>query len=65
MKVLLVNGSSLKNGCTNAALCEVEHALNEEGIETEQFFLLETRRCRTALPVANAGRLGAVYSMIL
>ena len=39
MKVLLVNGGSRKNGCTNAALCEVEHALNEEGIETEQFFI--------------------------
>lgn len=39
MKVVLVNGSSQKNGCTNAALHEVERALNEEGIETEQFFV--------------------------
>lgn len=27
MKVLLVNGSSRKNGCTNAALAEVARAL--------------------------------------
>ena len=54
MKVLLVNGSSRKNGCTNAALCEVEYALNEEGIETEQFFIgnealpdcIACRKCR-------------------
>lgn len=39
MKVLLVNGSSRKNGCTDAALREVERALNEEGIETERFFI--------------------------
>lgn len=38
MRVLLVDGSSRKNGCTNAVLCEVEQVLNEEGIETEQFF---------------------------
>ncbi len=39
MKVILVNGSSRKNGCTNAALREVERALIEEGIETEYFFI--------------------------
>ena len=39
MRVLLVDGSSRKNGCTNAALCEVERALREEGGETEQFFI--------------------------
>ena len=39
MKVILVNGSSRKNGCTNAALTEVERALKEEGIETEMFFI--------------------------
>jgi len=39
MKVILVNGSSRKEGCTNAALREVERALVEEGIETEQFFI--------------------------
>ena len=39
MKVLLVNGSSRKNGCTNVALREVERALKEEKIETEVFFI--------------------------
>lgn len=39
MKVILVNGSSRKEGYTNAALLEVERSLKEEGIETEQFFI--------------------------
>ena len=39
MKVLLVNGSSRKNGCTAAALAEVEKSLHEEGIETETVFI--------------------------
>lgn len=42
MKVLLVNGSARQNGCTNAALCEVERALNEEEIETEKIFIGNT-----------------------
>ena len=39
MKVLLVNGSSRRNGCTHAALREVERALQEEGVETEMIFI--------------------------
>lgn len=39
MKVLLVNGSSRKNGCTDVALREVARALREERIETELFFI--------------------------
>lgn len=35
MKVLLLNGSPHKNGCTYTALCEVEKTLNENGVETE------------------------------
>lgn len=35
MKVLLVNGSPHKDGCTNRALEEISQALNEEGIDTE------------------------------
>lgn len=54
MKVLLVNGSSRKNGCTNTALKEVARALNEENIETEFFFIgnealpdcIACRKCR-------------------
>ena len=35
MKVLLLNGSTRKNGCTYTALSEIASVLNEEGIETE------------------------------
>ena len=35
MKVLIINGSPHKNGCTSTALKEVEKVLNEEGIETQ------------------------------
>lgn len=54
MKVLLVNGSSRANGCTNVALREVERSLQEEGVETEYLFIgnealpdcIACRRCR-------------------
>jgi multimeric flavodoxin WrbA len=39
MKVLLVNGSPNKRGCTYTALCEVEKELNKLNIETEIFYL--------------------------
>ena len=35
MKVLLLNGSTRKNGCTYLALSEAAKALNEQGVETE------------------------------
>ena len=35
MKVLLINGSPHKNGCTYTALSEAAKALNENGISTE------------------------------
>lgn len=35
MKVLLINGSPRRNGCTFTALSEVEKTLHREGIETE------------------------------
>lgn len=55
MKVILINGSSRINGCTNVALQEVERALQEEGIETEQYFIgnealpdcIACRQCKT------------------
>ena len=54
MKVLLVNGSSRKNGCTGAALAEVARALREEGVDTETIFIgnealpdcIACRKCR-------------------
>lgn len=39
MKVLLVNGSPHKNGCTFTALNEVEKALSEDGIDTELYWI--------------------------
>lgn len=47
MKVILVNGSAHKEGCTFTALNEVAKTLNENDIETEMFQLgnLELRDC--------------------
>ena len=39
MKVLLVNGSPHKEGCVYTALNEVAKELNNEGIETEIFWI--------------------------
>ncbi len=39
MKVMLVNGSMHKDGCTYTALAEVEKALNANGVETEIYQL--------------------------
>jgi len=39
MKVLLINGSPNKEGCTYTALKEAADALNKEGIETEIFHI--------------------------
>lgn len=39
MKVLLVNGSPHKEGCTYTALTEVASALKEEGIESEIYWI--------------------------
>lgn len=35
MKVLMINGSPHKEGCTNRALQEVARSLNQRGVETE------------------------------
>lgn len=39
MKVMLVNGSPHKEGCTYTALSEVGKTLNKEGIESEIFWI--------------------------
>lgn len=39
MKVLLVNGSPHKAGCTHEALQQVADALNADGVETAEFWL--------------------------
>ena len=39
MKVLLINGSPHQKGCTYTALSEVASALNEEGIDTDFYWI--------------------------
>lgn len=39
MKVLLINGSPHKSGCTSRALKEISTILNKEGIDTETVFI--------------------------
>ncbi len=39
MKVILVNGSPHKQGCTYTALAEVKRTLEKNGIETEEFWI--------------------------
>ena len=39
MKVMLVNGSPHKKGCTNRALEEVASALTEDGVDSEIFWI--------------------------
>ena len=39
MKVILVNGSPHKQGCTYTALTEIKKTLEKNGIETEDFWL--------------------------
>ena len=39
MKVILVNGSPHKQGCTYTALTEIKKTLEKDGIETEEFWL--------------------------
>lgn len=56
MKVMLVNGSSRNNGCTNAALKEVERALQEEGIETEIYFIGN-------VPISDCIACGGCYKL--
>ena len=42
MKVLLINGSPNKEGCTYTALRELESTLNAGGIETEILYLAKS-----------------------
>lgn len=57
MKVLLLNGSTRKNGCTYLALSEAAKALQEEGIDTEIVQLAQSRSGTAS--VATAVRAAA------
>ena len=57
-KVLVINGSPHKNGCTAAALEEVMKTLNQEGIETEMLQVggANIRGCRACAYCEKNGR---------
>ena len=52
MKVILVNGSPHVKGYTYTALCEVEKALNKEGIETGHLWTVSSIQtgCQDMIP---------------
>lgn len=58
MKVLLINGSPHKNGCTFTALSEIEKTLKEEGIETEiyQIGTEPVEACRACYACTKLGK---------
>lgn len=65
MKVILVNGSPRKEGCTYTGLREVEKALNANGIETEIFWIGNEplRGCLGCGACAKLGRCSASDSV--
>ena len=62
MKVILVNGSPHEKGCTYTALAEVASALEQEGIETDIFWI-GTKLLRAVLPVTAVPKLAAAFFM--
>ena len=58
MKVLLLNGSPHKNGCTYTALEEIANALKEEGIESEiyQIGTEPIAQCRACYACGKLGK---------
>lgn len=57
MKVLLVNGGPHKDGCTYTALSEVERTLNENGIETEIFWI-KNKPISGCIACKNCSKIG-------
>lgn len=57
MKVMLINGSPHKNGCTYTALDEVSRTLNTEGIDTEIFWI-GTKPLSGCIACGNCSRTG-------
>lgn len=57
MKVLLVNGSPHKTGCTYTALSEAAVSLKENGIETDLFWI-GTKPVRGCIACGQCERLG-------
>ena len=57
MKVLLLNGSPHKNGCTYTALSEVAKSLNNNNIETEIFWI-STKPLMSCIACYKCSELG-------
>ena len=57
MKVLLINGSSHKNGCTYTALTKVEEAIRANGIET-QIYHIGNKPVRGCIACGACKKLG-------
>lgn len=57
MKALLINGSPHHHGCTYTALCEVSDTLNQNGIDTDIFWIgnREIRGCIGCRQCRNTG----------
>ena len=58
MKVLLINGSPNKQGCTYTALNEMSKVLNDDGIETEIYYIGKDpiAPCRACRACGKIGR---------
>ena len=57
MKVLLINGSPHKNGCTYTALKEIADQLAKEGVDSE-IYHIETEAIRPCLACRACAKLG-------
>ena len=64
MKVLLVNGSPNKNGCTYTALSEVAKALDECGVNAD-FFHIGKKPIPGCIACYKCGELKNVYLTML
>ena len=62
MKVLLVNGSPHKNGCTHRALQEIQMQLKKEAIDSEIFWIGST--VKDVSDAVNVKKAEPVYLMI-
>ena len=63
MKVLLINGSPHKEGCTYTALCEVADELKRQGVDSEIFWLgvEPLRSCTACGGCAKSKRPRCIY----
>lgn len=62
MKVILVNGSPREKGCTFTALCEIEKALNANGVDTEIFWV-GNKPIQGCIGCGACGKMGRCFSV--